>query len=636
MIKGFTYKEIVSSMNVLYSFDIFDTCLGRICGEPKNLFDIVAVEILGDAACASLVNDFRYIRVSGEVAARKASNKADITLSEIYDKCDFTALTDIPNSVILKKELEIENRNLFAIKSTLDIVKKLHGSNHFIAYISDMYLPSSFIIAILKREGFWMEGDRIYVSCEYEATKSRGRLFDIVKRQEKPHFGCWLHRGDNSRSDFLIPWLKGIRAIKIETKYSKYENSIRNLDLNPSHRTNSIVAGISKYIRLTNKKEPQISFAADLIAPLYVSFVYCIMKDANDKGISDIYFLARDGYIFFQIAQVFRESFPKVGIHYMYASRKSLYLPAINQINEDTIKGLLLENRSLKENIDNLQIELSEDELNSLKGVSDLPKAILQNNSIRKKLECHWAEQKELILRYFKQEGLASATKKTAIVDLRGSRKSQQCINEILKGAGFPETYGYYLEVTHNRIRASEDYSSVFYGDNIDESPIYLGLKESKYVLEHYYSITPFIRTSHYCYDSRKDKVIPVYDKCELVNPISEKICKTNVDVCVLFAKQMLLCHHENYFNQVLLSGLALLSSFMKIPSRFYLKALLDVNMSQTQFKNRYLIDYVGLRSFLKKTVIWYEGSIMLTYGKVGFWLYNKIGKKCAKILIRK
>lgn len=623
-------------MNVLYSFDIFDTCLGRICGKPKNIFDILAVEVLGDNACASLVNDFRYIRVSGEVAARRTSRKADITLSEIYDKCDFTSVTGIPKEIILKKELDVEGRNLFAIKSTLDIINKLHEKNHYVVYISDMYLPSSFIIGVLKREGFWMEGDKIYLSCEYNATKSRGSLFDIVRRQEKPFWGCWLHRGDNIRSDFLIPWLKGIRAKWTKTQYSEYENYLCNLNFNPSYRTNSIAAGISRYIRLINKKDPRISFAADLIAPIYVTFVYGIMKDATEKGINDIYFLARDGYVFFQIAQVFRESFPKVGIHYIYASRKSLYLPAINQISENTIRELLLENRSLKESIDNLQIELSEEEFNFLKGVSDLPKAILQNNSIRKKLECHWAEQKELILRYFKQEGLACTTKKTAIVDLRGSRKSQQCINEILRGAGYPETYGYYLEVTDYRIRTSANYFSVFYRDNIGESPLYLGLKESMYVLEHYYSITPFARTSHYCYDASQREVTPVYDKYEMINSISEQICKTNIDVCVLFAKKMLLYHQKNEYRQILLSGLALLSSFMNNPSRFYLKALLDVNMSQTQFKTRFLVDYVGLYSMLRKKIIWYEGSIMLTYGKVGFWLYNTIGKKCVKILIKK
>lgn len=31
---------------MIYSFDIFDTCLARLCGEPHNLYDVLSKKVI--------------------------------------------------------------------------------------------------------------------------------------------------------------------------------------------------------------------------------------------------------------------------------------------------------------------------------------------------------------------------------------------------------------------------------------------------------------------------------------------------------------------------------------------------------------------------------------------------------------
>lgn len=619
---------------MFYSFDVFDTCLGRICGDAKNIFDIVALEVLGKDSELSKLNDFRYIREKGEKAARNSSMKEDITLEEIYQHCDFSVLTNKPNSEILQLELEIEEKNLFAIYDVLTIVRKLHKRGKSVAYISDMYLPSTFIISILKREGFWSHEDRLYVSCECNASKSKGNLYDFVKEKENLNILCWLHRGDNKWSDFWMPLSKGILACRIKTTYSRYEYLINKHDPIPQTRAISIFAGISRSIRLGVERNPKVLFAADLIAPIYVPFVYEIMKDASKRGIRDLFFLARDGYIFLQIAKQFKYIFPQISVHYLYVSRKSLYLPSLDQINKESVDKLFPGNRTIKETLDYLHISVSQLKLQKLEETTDFFDALMSDKELKSKIVERWQEQKKLCLDYFIQEGLASNKSLTAIVDLRGSRKSQVSINKLLTNGGYLPVHGYYLEVTDDRSVDGSGYNSYCYADSITNNYVYKGLRKASDLLEHYFSITPYKRTSHYT--KNVTGVEPVFDNKEIVNPYAESDSVVNSDICVQYANKMLMLHQQNYGATLMNLGFMTLSSFVQNPNANYLKALTNVYTSETQLQSKKLIDRVGVHSILNKKVRWYEGSILLTYGSVALWLYKNVIKRCAKIFLKK
>ena len=66
----------------------------------------------------------------------------------------------------------------------------------------------------------------------------------------------------------------GIKASLIHHVYSVYERFLVRQDYFPGFFVNQHLAGLSRAVRLAFPDEPRYAFAADLIAPLYVAFVY--------------------------------------------------------------------------------------------------------------------------------------------------------------------------------------------------------------------------------------------------------------------------------------------------------------------------------------------------------------------------
>lgn len=215
----------------LASFDIFDTTLIRLFGRPENINILLA---------------------------GKEHSQGDAL------------------------ERQVESDNLITNPAVRDMINQMRKEGYQIAFISDMYLDSQFLSEILKREGCMEDVDKIYVSCEHNARKDTGTLYDLVRKELQPDE--WEHYGDNKRSDVIMAERKGIKAHLID-------NSYRDL-------------------------------ASRFVAPAYLPYVLWLLQEARQQNIQRLYFISRDGYILQQIA----ETLPHEGIElkYFFTSRKAL------------------------------------------------------------------------------------------------------------------------------------------------------------------------------------------------------------------------------------------------------------------------------------------------------------------------
>lgn len=316
----------------IYSFDIFDTCLVRTCGTPDCILDIVARRILKEPSL-SAINDFILIRKSGEGRARKqfiTSEKEDITLTDIYSQCDFSSLTDISNSTIMEMEMTVEAEMLTPVLYIKEEIEHLHSLQQPIIFISDMYLPEDFIKDLLRKKGFFKEGDKLFISGHVGKTKSTGNLFLHVQQILKADIRNWYHKGDSRHSDYDIPRSIGIKAFLVSNEKSYYEKKILEYDTSLSKLDIAKISSLTRAIRLSFPDTPHYRFAADFIAPLMTSFVHSIMEDATNRGLHHLYFIARDACILYNIALQLIHRYPTLSIHYLYASRQSLYQPDEN------------------------------------------------------------------------------------------------------------------------------------------------------------------------------------------------------------------------------------------------------------------------------------------------------------------
>lgn len=315
---------------MLYSFDVFDTCLCRLCGEPRLMFDVLShkvKEIMGEACNEQLRQLF--------VANRTEAVGSDLV--EIYE--EVSRVFPLPFSVerMVEMELETERQMLVPVVATLKLVNRMREKGD-ICFISDMYLPSSFIKERLVEHGFFKEGDRIFVSNEMQAWKHDGSLFRRIHETEGISYRRWHHYGNCRHSDFRVPRRLGISAFHLSYGYLPYEEQWRQMPVLRCQYP-AILAGIARAVRLsTEAPEDQKAFVCDLSAPLMVTWVFRIMEKAQRNGIKRLYFCARDTHTQFLVARRLQPLFPEMTAHYLFISRE-----AIHADNKDEIFRYFLE-----------------------------------------------------------------------------------------------------------------------------------------------------------------------------------------------------------------------------------------------------------------------------------------------------
>lgn len=607
-----------------YSYDIFDTCLIRSCDNPHYVFDILGREILGADASTNAIMDFTLERIRGEQEARQTlikDNCEDINIYEIYNFCDFTALTNIHKDQIIEKELEIERRVLVPVYTIKKEIEKIHERGQHVFFISDMYLPFDFIQNVLEEKGLYNEGDKIYISGCIRKSKNTGNLYKYVQNENNLIYKDWLHQGDNWHSDINIPQQYGIRTKHINHLYTYYESLMNDRDCSSSFMNRKKLAAISKSVRLLNENNSHIIFASDFIAPIYVPFVCNILKEAEQRQISDLYFIARDGYIFYIIANELKELFPNINLHYLYASRKSLYLPSIDNITEENIAKMFffIDNIDIKDVLDQLQLpnyQYDETVYKTIKGRKVIA-SLLTDEEFRLVLNKKIAEQRNLALQYFIQEGMDSGN--NAIVDLTGTRKCHIAINNILKSGNIKPVYGFYLECMKERIKGT-NYTSLTCDERYKYNNRNLSLRPHE-LFEQYFSITNQLRTASY--KKVNDEIKPVFENEDIDIVYKNNVFNINKMVCTQFANQYKIILKQARHKELALSAISIYSWFCYAPRIEYLEAIKDFKISDSCIKSKKLLYKCSIiKAYREKKHIWREAQ--LVYNSPFPWIMTK------------
>ncbi len=297
------------------SFDIFDTLLKRDVKSPKNVFYIV--EKLYKSRVH--IDDFSFVdlRMKAEVLAKEKSVFEDVTLEEIYSNLNIDEST---KTILQEMELEVEKNLLMAnveVKKVFDYCK---SANKKIYIISDMYLPKSFVEAVLAENGY-CNYHRLFLSNEYRATKKSGKLFKIFLEEERLKAREVLHIGDSRYSDVLSPKKVGIRGYHINrilfnTVYLRKEK------LHDKFELTSWFAFVNNHITMIKDREVRLGF--EVLGPILCN--YCTwLHDSTEKSNAKIWFAARDMFWFKKAYEILYGKQRNIqDFEYVYISRKSL------------------------------------------------------------------------------------------------------------------------------------------------------------------------------------------------------------------------------------------------------------------------------------------------------------------------
>ena len=204
-------RQLVERCAVL-SLDIFDTALLRRVEEPSDVFRLVEAKYRATNPTASQV-DFAGARIAAEARARQraysVSRTHEVTLAEIYEALRLPA--DWDRTALQDAELEVERALLVRNPYIYALYRVAVERGVPVVFLSDMYLPSSFLARALDDAGY---DTRALLLVSAESASGSSKATGGLYREAITHLGVRpdeiLHIGDNEQSDVASAMRRGL------------------------------------------------------------------------------------------------------------------------------------------------------------------------------------------------------------------------------------------------------------------------------------------------------------------------------------------------------------------------------------------------------------------------------------------
>lgn len=564
-------------MKRFFSFDIFDTCITRDCGSEKGVIYLLASAIMPGAS-ETCKRDFVLSRLEAERVAG-LHNEAP-TITQIYQYFQTSLFTHFDKVEIQEMEMEIEKKSwapVLKIKEKLDACRRLGG----VIFISDMYLPGSFMLPKLKELGIIKDGEHLYVSCDYNKTKHTGRLFKVVAEKENIKYKDWTHYGDNYINDIEVPSSLGITSKFVETPFSSYEKMWYDKGCLYSNSTLKLYAGITRSVRNEYFQSDHDEITTNLLASSFVPTALRFVSDIKKKGIKKIFFAARDCYYMFVAAKKIFEHDKDLDIEYLHISTKVLYPLLIKEGSREELLSMLSLLPIFKPSSILKMIGVGDEEKRKIDKIIDTDEVIDNDqnkvdtfvDAILKNVDSEQianvcAGKRERFMKYARQIGLLTVNdEKVALIDLGWRGTSQYVLHEL----GFKNVEYWYLGMMQDRLPVykmgdSSTYNYVFE----DTSDILM----YSMIMEYYLCTTDQGSTIDY---SLKNGIIePVYANNKLPKEEKERVNLSATVVKEISKRLGKYISLKNEHGEMLFDVCTMetLKSFISQPPRYMLKQM--------------------------------------------------------------
>jgi predicted HAD superfamily hydrolase len=437
----------------VHSFDVYDTLLTRRVARPEDLFELLE-QRLHTEGLAELSGRFAAERRQAEADARLTAPAGEVQLSEIY-ACLGQRMGWNAEGInqALELELQTERELTVAVPGLRTRVQAARAAGFRIFFLSDMYLPTPFIRELLRREGFWEEGDELLVSGELRQAKHDGRMFQML-RAKHPGITAWHHTGDNLRADVEVPKRFGIESDwETRCQLTQRELAARG-STGQGELWRSRLAASMKLARLAGADLPPErriiwECGTNVVGPLWFGFVEWCLAEAQRRGIRRLYFVARDGQIFHKVAQeiVRKRSIP-VECHYLYGSRQAWHLPGLQEWGEGAIRWAFHRQRYLTAEqvlrrlgldphahagkLATLGIPVSSWEANLSAAQAGALRLLLETPAFQSLIRDQAVRAREATYQYLEQEGMFDGTS-FALVDIGWRGNMQRSLARVIR-----------------------------------------------------------------------------------------------------------------------------------------------------------------------------------------------------------
>lgn len=309
------------------SFDVFDTLLVRTCAEPRDLFVALGQTLQRQGLLRLPPEDFATLRWTAEKKTRTRAPAGEVQLVQIYaELAGQLTWNQAQQTTAMQQEIALEKAGIRPAPGRREIVREARRRCGRVIFLSDMYLPGAVIREWLEDAGFFEQGDELFVSGETGVGKGQGGLFRHVRAQLQSNYKEWTHWGDHPVADAASPKKLGISVcLNQDTRLIRHERSLRGTQ-RFALPWRSQLAGAARLARL--EARPALSVKQRVLwevgttvaGPLFWGFTRWCLAEAKNRGIADLYFLARGGQIFWRVASLLQTGH-SLRCHYLHTSR---------------------------------------------------------------------------------------------------------------------------------------------------------------------------------------------------------------------------------------------------------------------------------------------------------------------------
>jgi len=311
----------------LISFDIFDTLLTRKTLYPRDVFQLVEKKAV-----------LKGLDVQGFASARIRAEEDQpfCDFDKIYEWLqDFFNWTEDIKLKVRKIELDTELEVLVPRNEIAGLLRFALEAGKKVVLTSDMYFSAGILKKILDRHG--ISGyDNIFVSCDIRKSKNSGLYGELLRLCNSADE--ILHIGDNPVADGSNCEVLGIESILIPSalelaRERGWEKSIRTAaSLTERCLLGLIISKIfndpfQSSVLLDYSEEVRVRrFGISVIAPVAVGYLTWLIQKLREDVCDGVLFLARDGWLLYNIYNYFctRVQLPRP--IYYYANRHTAFL----------------------------------------------------------------------------------------------------------------------------------------------------------------------------------------------------------------------------------------------------------------------------------------------------------------------
>lgn len=266
----------------------------------------------------------------------------------------------------------VEAMNLYSVtemqnqtinKDMIDVLNELRKQGKKIYLVSDFYCGKEVLKEWLNNLNVLDIFDDIFVSCDYNKSKSTGKLYKLVLKTLKLDPREVLMFGDNSHADFNMAKKNKINAVLVNLKTLK--NDKNNIELK-KYGNNYLT-----YVDCFDKYGKDLNFSNHAF-PLFL-FTKRLYQQLKKENVKDIFFLSREGQFLKKLFDIYVECLKKKGIesnfntHYLYASRNSILNASLNPIDNEDFYCLFRSSKSMSVKKFLLTLGFSDSQLQEVK-----------------------------------------------------------------------------------------------------------------------------------------------------------------------------------------------------------------------------------------------------------------------------